>query len=94
MSTAVDSAGPLYIRSKRVSDSSKVWLCLFTCCVTRTVHLELVFDLSAVTFVRSFCARKGLPSRFLLDNAKAFEAAAKAIDAMLKNRYVANYLWG
>ena len=94
-STAVDFAGPLNIRNKGVSGSSKVWLCLFTCCVTRAVHLELVLDLSTVTFVRNlkkFCARKGLPSRFLSDNAKTFKAAAKTIEAIVKDKYVTNYL--
>ena len=43
--SAVDFAGPLYVRSRRVSESNKVWICLFTCCVTRAVHLELVLDL-------------------------------------------------
>lgn len=93
--TAVDFAGPLYIRNKGVSDSNKVWLCLFTCCVTRAVHLELVLDLSTVTFVRClkrFCARRGLPKKFLSDNAKTFKATAKTIDVMLKDEYVKNYL--
>ena len=93
--TAVDFAGPLYIQNKGVSGSSNVWLCLFTCCVTRAVHLKPVLDLSTVTFVRSlkrFCARKGLPSRFLSDNAKTFKTTAKTIEAMVKDKYVTNYL--
>jgi hypothetical protein len=34
---------------RRESTSSKV--CLFTCCVTRAIHLELVPDLFASTFI-------------------------------------------
>lgn len=34
-STGVDYAGPLYLKG-----GEKVWICLFTCCVTRAVHLE------------------------------------------------------
>ena len=94
-SAAVDFAGPVYIRNQGVSTSNKVWICLFTCCVTRAVHLELVLDLSAVTFVRClkrFTARRGLPQRILSDNAKTFKATAKAIATMLKEEDVKNYL--
>ena len=54
-----------------------------------------MLDLSTVTFVRSlkrFCARKRLSSRFLSDNAKTFKAAAKTIEAVVKDKYVTNYL--
>ena len=91
--SAVDFAGPLYVRSRRVSESNRI--CLFTCCVTRAVHLELVLDLSAVTFIRClkrFAARRGLPWRIVSDNAKTFKATAKAIDSMLNNQDVQNYL--
>ena len=32
----VDFAGPLYIVN---ASDTKVWICLYTCCVTRAVHL-------------------------------------------------------
>ena len=94
-STAVDFAGPVYIRNQGASTSNKVWICLFTCCVTRAVHLELVLDLPAVTFVRClkrFTARRGLPQRILSDNAKTFKATVKEIATMLKEEDVKNYL--
>ena len=93
--SAVDFAGPLYVRNWGVSKSNKVWICLFTCCVTQAVHLELVLDLSAVTFIqclKRFAARRGLPWKIGSDNAKMFKATAKAIDSMLKDRDVQNYL--
>ena len=93
--SAVDFAGPLYVRNWGVSKSNKVWICLFTCCVTRAVHLELVLDLSAVIFIRClkrFVARRGLPRKIVSDNAKTFKATAKAIDSMLKDQDVQNYL--
>ena len=34
----VDFAGPLYIRPVDVQSKNKIWLCLFTCCVTQAVH--------------------------------------------------------
>ena len=48
--TGVDFAGPLYVRG---TANVKVWLCLYTCCTTRTVHLDLVENLDADTFIRS-----------------------------------------
>ena len=87
-STAVNFAGPVCIRNQGVSTSNKVWIYLFTCCVTRAVHLELILTLSAVTFVR-FTARRGLPQTLLSDNAKA---TAKAIATMLKEEDLKNYL--
>ena len=48
MYTAVDF---LYIRGKEVNDSTKVWICLFTCWLSRVVHLELVLDMATATFI-------------------------------------------
>ena len=55
---------------------------LFSCCVTRAIHLELVRDLSAKTFLccfRRFVARRGVPRLIVPDNAKTFKASEKAI---------------
>ena len=52
--TGVDFAGPLYTRETLAATSRKVWLCLYTCCVTRTVHIELVTEMKATVFLRSF----------------------------------------
>ena len=60
----------------------KVYIALFTCCVTRAVHLELVDDLSSATFrrcLRRFTARQGLPTLIVSDNAKTFQATEKAL---------------
>ena len=71
--TGVDFAGPLHVKTSDHTKTSKVWLCLYTCCATRAVHLELVSDLSTTTFMRCFrrfTARRGTPSRMISDNAK------------------------
>lgn len=77
--TGVDFAGPLYVKQ---SEKPKVWLCLYTCCVTRAVHLDLVPDLNTLTFIRSFkrfTARRGIPAKMVSDNAKTFKSASKII---------------
>ena len=49
----VDFARPLYVQMEE-SENSKVWICLYICCVTCAVRLELVPDMIAQTFLRSF----------------------------------------
>ena len=72
----------------------KVWICLFTCCVTRAVHLEIVPDLSADSFLRCFkrfTARRGIPHKMISDNGKTFKAAAKSISTALSSFVVQGY---
>ena len=66
----VDFAGPVYLRevfskSKKVF---KAYIALFTCASSRTVHLELVPDLTTETFLRGlkrFISRREMP-RFVV----------------------------
>lgn len=79
------------------STSNKVWIALFTCYVTRAVHLEVVPDQSTPAFVRClkrFAARRGLPRRFISDNGKTFKVAAKYLDAVFKDGLVKEHLAG
>jgi len=93
--TGVDYTGPLYVRAQGEGNSYKVWICLFTCCVTRAVHLELVIDMSAPTFLRClkhFTARQGLPRKFVSDNGKAFQAAARTLEEVVNQPEFLRYL--
>lgn len=93
--TAVDYAGPMYVKSYKGVEGNKVWICLFTCYITRATHLELVLDLSTATFIRClkrFVARRGLPRKIVSDNAKTFKAAAKAIKTMLNYEDLKDHL--
>ena len=95
--TGVDFAGPLYIRTAGLTASTKVWICLFTCCVTRAVHLDIVTDLSTTTFIRClkrFAARRGMPRKFVSDNGKTFKAAAKFLKTVFKDDVILQYLSG
>ena len=75
--TGVDFTGALHVKTP--DGSSKVYVCLFTCGITRAIHLEIVNDLSTETFLlapRRFAARRSLPRIMLSDNASTYEAAA------------------
>lgn len=90
----IDFAGPLFVKSQ-TGEMAKCYLALFTCCVTRAVHLDLVADLTATTFVRclrKFVARRGVPSLIISDNAKTFKASAKVIKRLYDNEEVRAHL--
>ena len=94
--TGVDFAGPLYVQGPNGAQT-KVWICLYTCCVVRAVHLDLVPDMSAQTFLRSlkrFTARRGLPSRVISDKGETFKAAAKTIQSVVGHPDVKRYFSG
>ena len=54
-SAGVDFAGPLYVK-KVDSTIRKVCMCLFTCCVTRAVHLDLVADSHVSPMFEEVCS--------------------------------------
>uniref|UniRef100_A0A914WWH6 Integrase catalytic domain-containing protein n=1 Tax=Plectus sambesii TaxID=2011161 RepID=A0A914WWH6_9BILA len=79
--TGLDYLGPLWIKS--VNEKFKVWICLFTCLVTRAIHLEPILDLSAQQFlncIRRFIARRGKPDKIISDNAPHFKLTQKTMD--------------
>ena len=89
----VDFAGPLYVLRRK--SMKKVYITLFTCGVTRAIHLELVPDLSAETFkqtLKKFTARCGTPSLMVSDNAKTFEATAKWLKKLYRDPTVQHFL--
>ena len=75
--TGLDFAGSLYARDKQLgatdSQEIKVYVCPFTCVSSRGLHLELTRELSATVFLQAFwrfCARRGVPSTIMSDNAQ------------------------
>ena len=76
--TGVDFTGALYVRNG--GDENKV--CLFTCAVSRALHLEIVTDLTVETFLqafRRFSSRKSLPKILISDNASTYMATAEEL---------------
>lgn len=71
--TGLDHGGPLFCSDR---PGKKLYILLFTCAVTRAIHLELVESLSGEAThlaIRRFMARRGVPSVIMSDNAKNFK---------------------
>ena len=67
----LDCCGPFLEKYKRAT--VKVWVCLFTCMVTRAVHLERFAGLeSFINGLRRFVARRGNPKVIFCDNGTNF----------------------
>ena len=85
----IDFAGPLLVKCGSLEkENMKAYICLFTCTSTRAIHLEVVTSLTVESFIRAFrrfCARRGLPSTIISDNAKTFKSAAKEIRMLLRS---------
>ncbi|XP_062703648.1 uncharacterized protein LOC134286094 [Aedes albopictus] len=77
--TGVDYAGPFLIKqSGRKSVAVKAYLCVFVCLVTKSVHLELVSDMSTAAFIAAmqrFISRRGIVREFHSDNGSNFRGA-------------------
>jgi Integrase zinc binding domain len=76
--TGLDFAGPFYVKDAK----EKAWMCLFTCAVTRALHLELVKSMSTPCFLLAlnrFISRRGLCQTIYSDNGRTFQRAAKEL---------------
>ena len=92
----VDFAGPLYTKGDQ-GTMSKCYIVLFSCCITRALHLELIHDLTAFSFMhvlRKFCARRGMPNLIISDNAKTFKSTAKALRKLHEQQQIQDFLAG
>jgi len=83
--TGINFTGALFVRGEQ---ESKAYICLFTCAVTRAVHLEVVTDLTVECFLqafRRFSSRKSLPRLVLSDNGSTFLSAADELKALFSS---------
>ena len=89
-----DYVGPLFVKSTS-EEERKVWICLFTCCSTRTVHFEVVPSMTSEAFLRCFrrfVARRSRPSLVVSDNAKTFKSAqCKELEKITNDLSVVQY---
>ena len=74
---------------------SNLYVCLFTCAVSRAVHLEIVIDLTHECFLqafRRFTSRRSLPKVMISDNATTFLAAGEEQQSVLSSAALADNL--
>ena len=94
--TGIDFAGPLYTSEKGANEEyAKAYVCLFTCALTRVVHLELTKRLRSEALMlafRRFTSRRGLPVTLLSDNARTFKSASKDIVKISRAKEVTHYM--
>ncbi|XP_011171896.1 uncharacterized protein LOC105204504 [Solenopsis invicta] len=84
--TGVDYVGPLLVRTSkgRGYKSHKSYIAVFICMTTKALHIELVSDYSAATFLAAyqrFIARRGAPSSLYSDNGTTFRGADQELTA-------------
>ena len=81
--TGVNFTGALYVRASE--GECKVYLCLFTCAVSRAIHLEIVSDLSMESFLlafRRFAGRRSVRKFLISDNGSTYLAAAEELKSL------------
>ena len=86
--TGVDFTGAMYVKNNETVGDFKVYVCLFTCASTRAIHLEIVTDLTEVTFLQAFqrfAARRSLPQLVISDNASTYTSAAKELSELFQS---------
>ena len=76
--TGVDYFSPLLVKERR--STVKRYGCLFTCLVTRAVHLEIALSLMAL---RRMMARRGKPTNIYSDNRTNFVGAERELKECL-----------
>ncbi|XP_068240911.1 uncharacterized protein [Palaemon carinicauda] len=82
--TGVVYTGALWIKEGK-QNLERVYVILFTCPITRGIHLEVVrnqYDDSFLMAFRKFSSREGFPSLMLSDNATTFVAASEYLKTM------------
>ena len=89
----VNYAGPIVykISKKREGKSS---ILLFACSLSRAIHLEQLTDQTTDGFIRClkrFIARRERSSTIYSDNGKSFVAAAKWLNAFMKDEKLQDY---
>ena len=79
---SVDYAGPFEVIMGRGRKRAKRYLCLFTCLLSRAVHLEMAFSMDTDSFLNAFFRminRRGVPKEVYSDNGTNFVAGEREL---------------
>ena len=89
-----DFAGPIRYR-RAAKQEGKAYLVIFSCSLSRAVHLEIVPNLETATFIpclKRLIAQKRRPRVIYSDNGRTFVKAAKWLDQAVKDESLHNHL--
>ena len=92
--TGLDFTGPVWVKGPG-KKLTKAYVLILTCSSSRACHLEAIRDLSVPQFMlglRRFISRRGIPSRFVSDNAKTFKRMDKELRIILSDDRMKKYL--
>ena len=90
----MDFAGPIAYKLSPKTEG-KAYILLFTCRLTRAIHLELLPNQTAEEVIRShkrFIARRGTCRKIYSDYGSSFKAAAKWLSMVMKSEQLQNQL--
>ena len=88
-----DYAGPLTFVDRK--KQKKAYILMFSCSVSRAIHLELLEDQTTDGFIRALkklVARRGKPRKIYSDNAKTFKSAAKWLENIVAGEKLNEFL--
>ena len=91
----LDFIGPLLTHTSKDNEVVKSYICLFTYCSTRGIHLETCESLNVSSFrllFRRFCSRRGLPVLLLSYNGSTFKSASQEIRKIVRSKEIKNYI--
>lgn len=90
INTGVDYAGPFeltMVSGDGKGVKRKCWIAVFVCLKTRAVHLDVVTDYTAISFIacyERFIARRGRCEKLVSDNGTPFVGADKELQRAIK----------
>lgn len=88
---SVDYTGAIYykIAKGRGQKSRKAYICIFVCMATKAMHIELVSDLTAESYIAAFrrlVARRGIVKYIFSDNDTYFVRANKELHELVETQ--------
>ena len=90
----MDFASPLFCKESK-EKTTKVCIGLYTCSVTRAVHLDVVNGLDAARFFNSFrrfASQRCTPELVVSDNGRTLKSTAKLLRQLYNNDHVTNFM--
>ena len=86
MHTGVDYTGQVFVQEEGSTAQRKMYILVYTCLNIRAIHMDLLPDMSAKSFLMSFlrfCNQYGIPSHLYSDNAKSFVRGGSVLEESL-----------